>query len=245
MEYDEDIHRENMDDHVDENLVINESVNPLHYPDMTFIRRASNENDFQNLQNPPSDLRQNEEKRKPRPFLKRGSGLARYNLPTDLNHLPCRVKRKQPNVKNIQSKYTQETQAFANRKSSIRASSANKEKTPAEAEIDNRPASAATKIFRPRSCKQVKQSKVSPVLKQIMSKRVVEQHQQDTVGKLKLLRRENSGCDSVENSFKEKLSVQSKRNDKEDKELEVFEMLEGATLHSSFSRFNKRLSLIF
>ena len=40
----------------------------------------------------------------------------------------------------------------------------------------------------------------------------------------------------VEHSFKEKLSLQSKRQDNEEKELEVFEMLEGATLNSSFSR---------
>ena len=53
----------------------------------------------------------------------------------------------------------------------------------------------------------------------------------------KTLLRQHSACDSVEHSFKEKLSVQSKRNDKDEKELEVFEMLEGATLHSSFSRF--------
>ena len=59
----------------------------------------------------------------------------------------------------------------------------------------------------------------------------------DQNGNTKLLLREHSACDSVEHSFKEKLSVQSKRNDKDEKELEVFEMLEGATLHSSFSRY--------
>ena len=55
--------------------------------------------------------------------------------------------------------------------------------------------------------------------------------------------RQHSACDSVEHSFKEKLSVQSRRNDKEEKELEVFEMLEGATLHSSFSRLGLDLDL--
>ena len=60
----------------------------------------------------------------------------------------------------------------------------------------------------------------------------------DQNGNTKLLMRQHSSaCDSVEHSFKEKLSVQSKRNDKDEKELEVFEMLEGATLHSSFSRY--------
>ena len=63
---------------------------------------------------------------------------------------------------------------------------------------------------------------MSPVLKQIINKRKEENPL--------------SCCDSVEHSFKEKLSLQSRRQDKEEKELEVFEMLEGATLNSSFSR---------
>ena len=51
----------------------------------------------------------------PRPFLKRGSGLARFKLSTDLTKLPCRVRRRQPNVTRIQTRYTEDTQAFANR----------------------------------------------------------------------------------------------------------------------------------
>ena len=51
----------------------------------------------------------------PRPFLKRGSGLARFKLSTDLAQLPCRVRRRQPNVTRIQSRYTEDTQAFDNR----------------------------------------------------------------------------------------------------------------------------------
>ena len=51
----------------------------------------------------------------PRPFLKRGSGLARFKLSTDLSQLPCRVRRRQPDVSRVQSKYTEDTQAFANR----------------------------------------------------------------------------------------------------------------------------------
>ena len=45
--------------------------------------------------------------RKPRPFLKRGAGLARFNLPTDLEKQPNRIKKKQPKVKNIATKYTE------------------------------------------------------------------------------------------------------------------------------------------
>ena len=72
-------------------------------------------------------------------------------------------------------------------------------------------------------------TKVSPVLKQIINKRKEENPQ--------------SSCDSVEHSFKEKLSLQSRRQDKEEKELEVFEMLEGATLNSSFSRSYLQLDI--
>ena len=152
----------------------------------------------------------------PKPYLKRGSGLARFNLPTDLNHLPYRKRKQQPNIKNIPSKYTQETKAFANRKAEI---SRENLKTPSCPE-QTVPASGS-KMFRPRSSKNISPSKMSPVLKQILSKKI---------------ERQSSACDSVEHSFKEKLSIQSKHNDKEEKELEVFEMLEGATLHSSFSR---------
>ena len=159
--------------------------------------------------------------REPRPYLKRGAGLARFNLPTDLDHLPCRTRRKQPNVRNIKSKYTQETKAFASRKAEVKVI-----KDP-PASI---PASSGGKIFRPRTAKTVSTSKMSPVLKQIMSKNAVP------AAVLKL-NRQVSDCDSVEHSFKEKLSLQSQKQDRENKELEVFELLEGATLHSSFSRF--------
>ena len=55
--------------------------------------------------------------------------------------------------------------------------------------------------------------------------------------------RQSSICDSVENSFREKLSVQEKRQVKELKELEVFEILEDATLDSSFDRLTFKLKL--
>ena len=81
-----------------------------------------------------------------------------------------------------------------------------------------------------RSTRNVRNvTKVSPVLKQIINKRKEETPQ--------------SSCDSVEHSFKEKLSLQSRRQDKEEKELEVFEMLEGATLNSSFSRSDNDIIL--
>ena len=47
------------------------------------------------------------EERRPRPYLKRGSGLARFNLSTDLEKQPNRVKKKVTNITNLTSKYTE------------------------------------------------------------------------------------------------------------------------------------------
>ena len=211
-------------DREDENYVCNESANtekeqnkknPVSFDDILFLKKSLN---MQDLEEPKPTPEDEDNKIVPKPYLKRGSGLARFNLPTDLNHLPYRKRKQRPNIKNISSKYTQETKAFASRKAEVRNSRENL-KTPSAPESIG-PASGA-KMFRPRSSKNVSSSKMSPVLKQILSKKV---------------ERQSSACDSVEHSFKEKLSIQSKHNDKEEKELEVFEMLEGATLHSSFSR---------
>ena len=211
-------------DREDENYVCNESANtekeqnkknPVSFDDILFLKKSLN---MQDLEEPKPTPEDEDNKIVPKPYLKRGSGLARFNLPTDLNHLPYRKRKQRPNIKNISSKYTQETKAFASRKAEVRTSRENL-KTPSAPEPIG-PASGA-KMFRPRSSKNVSSSKMSPVLKQILSKKV---------------ERQSSACDSVEHSFKEKLSIQSKHNDKEEKELEVFEMLEGATLHSSFSR---------
>ena len=50
--------------------------------------------------------------------------------------------------------------------------------------------------------------------------------------------------DSVENSFREKLSVQEKRNQKDLKELAVFEMLEDAANDSSFCSTSSRVKTL-
>ena len=211
-------------DREDENYVCNDSANtdkeqnkknPVSFDDILFLKKSLN---MQDVEEPKPTQEDQANKIVPKPYLKRGSGLARFNLPTDLNHLPYRKRKQRPNIKNISSKYTQETKAFASRKAEVRTSRENL-KTPSAPESIG-PASGA-KMFRPRSSKNVSSSKMSPVLKQILSKKV---------------ERQSSACDSVEHSFKEKLSIQSKHNDKEEKELELFEMLEGATLHSSFSR---------
>ena len=50
--------------------------------------------------------------------------------------------------------------------------------------------------------------------------------------------------DSVENSFREKLSVQEKKNQKDLKELAVFEMLEDAANDSSFCSTSSRVKTL-
>ena len=76
--------------------------------DLTFIKRNPNFQEPGPAEQPPEAAAART--RAPRPYLKRGSGLARFNLPTDLSSLPCRVRRSQPRVRGVQSKYTQDTQ---------------------------------------------------------------------------------------------------------------------------------------
>ena len=76
--------------------------------DLTFIKRNPNFQEPGHAEQPPEAAAART--RAPRPYLKRGSGLARFNLPTDLSSLPCRVRRSQPRVRGVQSKYTQDTQ---------------------------------------------------------------------------------------------------------------------------------------
>ena len=77
--------------------------------DLTFIKRNPNFQEPGPAEQPP-DTAAAARTRAPKPYLKRGSGLARFNLPTDLSSLPCRVRRSQPRVRGVQSKYTQDTQ---------------------------------------------------------------------------------------------------------------------------------------
>ena len=169
----------------------------------------------------------------PKPFLKRGAGLARFNLPTDPRKQPSRVRRKQPKVCNVKSKYSQETEAFKSKKSvpykfvKEHASDTKKLSTP------ERPTSSL------KLTKQASAPKASdPLLKQIWNKSAErrESLQQSNFSPPNQPSRQNSICDSVEQSFREKLSVQEKRQANDKKELEVFEILEDATLNSSFNR---------
>ena len=54
----------------------------------------------------------------PKPFLRRGTGLTRFNLPPDPAQQPSQMKRSQsqPRVSQVKSRLSQETQSFANKK---------------------------------------------------------------------------------------------------------------------------------
>ena len=54
----------------------------------------------------------------PKPFLRRGTGLTRFNLPPDPTQQPSQRKRSQsqPRVGDVKSRLSQETQSFANKK---------------------------------------------------------------------------------------------------------------------------------
>ena len=53
-----------------------------------------------------------------KPFLRRGTGLTRFNLPPDPSQQPSQKKRSQsqPRVSQVKSRLSQETQSFANKK---------------------------------------------------------------------------------------------------------------------------------
>ena len=165
MEYDDTADREW--DQVQQNEQGNKKALSDSFGNITFLKRNANfqKHDQNEDQVTGTDVMQ---RKGPRPFLKRGSGLARFKLSTDLSQLPCRVKRRPPNTRHIKSKYTEDTQAFANRKAQIRSSRDNL----VQESSDSRPASAAPKMFRPRSSKNVANNKLSPVLKQIMNKKI-------------------------------------------------------------------------
>ena len=55
----------------------------------------------------------------PKPFLRRGTGLTRFNLPPDPAQQPSQTRRSQsqPRLMEVQSRLNQETQSFASKKS--------------------------------------------------------------------------------------------------------------------------------
>ena len=100
MEYDDNHHPQHQSD--PEIPMTEDQLNLLYLRGNLQLQKT--EQDREELAtSPPPEIT----KRKPRPFLKRGAGLARFNLPTDLDKQPNRVKKKQPKVKNIATKYTE------------------------------------------------------------------------------------------------------------------------------------------
>ena len=117
--------------------------------------------------------KENESKKKePRPFLRKGSGLAKYNLSTDLNNLPYKSRKKQPQLRNIRSKYNEETQASVRRKADVH-NIHHRTKTPIK-KSQNPPdddLKSPGSMFKPKQLRPVSSAKMSPVLRQIMSSR--------------------------------------------------------------------------
>ena len=98
MEYDDNHHPQHQSDHAIP--MTEDQLNLLYLRGNLQLQKTDHE-DLLATSPPPLT------ERKPRPFLKRGAGLARFNLPTDLDKQPNRVKKKQPKVKNIATKYTE------------------------------------------------------------------------------------------------------------------------------------------
>ena len=97
MEYDDHHHPDPADIPMTEDQV-----------NLLYLRTSGHlQNTAPDTEDPPRSPGRSVTKPQPRPFLKRGAGLARFNLPTDLEKQPNRVKKKQPKVKNIASKYTE------------------------------------------------------------------------------------------------------------------------------------------
>lgn len=100
MEYDDNHHPQHRSDHGGIPMT-EDQVNLLYL--RSNLQHQKTEMDNGELPTSPPPAKE----RKPRPFLKRGAGLARFNLPTDLEKQPNRIKKKQPKVKNIATKYTE------------------------------------------------------------------------------------------------------------------------------------------
>ena len=101
MEYDDNHHPQHQSDHGGGRPMTEDQVNLLYLRSNLHLQKTEVDNE-EPPTSPPAD-----KERKPRAFLKRGAGLARFNLPTDLEKQPNRIKKKQPKVKNIATKYTE------------------------------------------------------------------------------------------------------------------------------------------
>jgi len=151
----------------------------------------------------------------PKPFLKRGSGLTRFNLPPDPTKQPGRIRSKsEPGPEAIRHN--------ASRKLNVEPRYLNAVKTTDSKYSPKRKNDLKPKHHKSPPCRlKLKSSQSSSELAKPRSVSPPKP------AKFNL-------CDSVENSFCDKLSLQAQRNMKDLKELEVFKMLEDAANDSSF-----------
>ena len=160
----------------------------------------------------------------PKPFLKRGSGLSRFNLPADPAKQPGRQRSKP-----VEEQVNSETIKHASdKKLNVAPRYLNTDKT------TNKNSSVRKQLHN-----------FSPPSKLVLKPTHSPHNSPDTskprsplkAGKFNL-------CDSVENSFCDKLSLQAQRNMKDLKELEVFQLLENAANDSSFCSNSSKIKTL-
>lgn len=235
----------------------------------TFAQLMSEQLGIENFAAPEPTVVPNQTKKpvEKRPFLRRGTGLARFNLPPDPAQQPSRIKRSrsQPRLSDADnrnpSRLSQETLSFASKKASPKRIVASKSMS----KLDE-PAgvvAAGTKINPLRKGSQSPPAKLklksptrkrdTPTSTQGPRAAAPKPRQLTTVksaaatvsgGGAALMNPDPRLQDSVENSFREKLSVQEKKHAKELKELAVFEMLEDAANDSSFCSTSSRVKTL-
>ena len=145
-----------------------------------------------------------------KPFLRRGTGLTRFNLPPDPTQQPSQRKRSQsqPRLSDVQSRLNQETQSFANKKTKPKRS-LSRSPTMHKRKPQVNPVS-------PAKMKSPKKSALATKVNQFSGP-----HQ--PVPEL------TSGKDSIEDTLKDKLKIKEAVNEKDLKELALFEMLNDTT----------------
>ena len=164
-----------------------------------------------------------------KPFLRRGTGLTRFNLPPDPSQQPSRVKRSQsqPRLSDVRSRLSHETQSFANKKTPPKRSvSKSPQMNKRKSLVYPLSPSNKIKLKSPQKSSQIVKSKDTP-------QKVSSQP----------AKCQPSLQDSVENSFKEKLRIKKKNNELEQdiQDFALIEMMEDVTNQSSFCRNFYRL----
>ena len=158
----------------------------------------------------------------PKPFLRRGTGLTRFNLPPDPSQQPSQVKRSQsqPRLSDVQSRLNQETQSFANKKTPPKRS-VSKSPDMFKRKLPAYPLSPSNrlKLKSPQKSNKILQSKESP--------RKVS---------YKPTRGQPSLEDSAEDTSKETITIKEKQHGEDLEDLALFEMMEDITNDSSFCR---------